>query len=298
MLGGGIKMFKPIPFKYDNELKREIDLRGLSNCTFQNYRSHLRRMSEHYCKDLPGITVDEVKNYLIYLKTVLNRRPETINLCRKAFLFYSRYVAGVNLDSYIIPAHKVFREFPDIIPLQNILDVLNNHVPLKYRAALSLCYGSGLRISEALALKPGDIDSKNMKVFVRNGKGGKPRYSILSHYSLSLLRRYWKAYRPQGACLFPRHHSQDMPMFPQHIGKLFTDAYRKAFPNCNKRITTHTLRHCFATHLLDSGADLRTIQTLLGHKSISSTALYTQLTDYHFSKLVSPADREGCDSLA
>jgi site-specific recombinase XerD len=291
-------MFKPIPFKYDDELKREIELRGFSNCTFENYRSHLRRICEHFNKDLPDVTVDEVKSYLFYLKTTLKRRPETINICRKAFLFYSRCVMGKSIEAYQIPAHKVFHEFPDIIPQQEILVVLNNHVPLKYRAVLSLCYGSGLRISEALALEVGDIDSQNMKVSVRNGKGGKSRYSILSSYSLCLLRKYWKAYRPDGPYLFFRPRSRDLPMFPQHVRKAFTDAYHNAFPNSNKRITPHTLRHCFATHLLDSGVDLRTIQALLGHKSIKSTSLYTQLTDYHFAKIISPIDGKGGDSLA
>lgn len=291
-------MFKPIPFKYDHELKREIELRGFSNCTFENYRSHLRRLCEHFNKELPDITVDEVKSYLLYLKTTLKRRPETINLCRKAFLFYRRCVMGESIDAYQIPAHKVFHKLPDIILQQEILVVLNNHVSLKYRAVLSLCYGSGLRISEALALEAGDIDSQNMKVYVRNGKGGKSRYSILSAYSLSLLRKYWKAYRPKSSYLFPKQYSPDMPMYAHNIQKAFADAYHEAFPNSNKRITPHTLRHCFATHLLDSGVDLRTIQALLGHKSIKSTSLYTQLTDYHFAKIISPIDGQGGDSLA
>lgn len=290
-------MFKAIPFKYDAELKREIELRGFSNCTFKNYRSHLRRLCEYCEKDLPDISIDEVKNYLAYLKIVLKRTPETINLCRKAFLFYSRCVMGEAIDAYTISIHKVVHKLPDILSPDEILFLLNNHMPLKYRAILSLCYGSGLRISEALSLKVEDIDSANMKVFVRYGKGGKSRYTILSAYSLACLRKYWKAFRPESSFLFPRLHSKDLPMPSQHVRESFSSAYRKAFPNSNKRITIHTLRHCFATHLLDSGADLRTIQVLLGHKSIKTTSLYTQLTDYHFAKLVSPIDKEGCDSL-
>jgi site-specific recombinase XerD len=290
-------MFQSIPFKYDSELRREIELRGLSNCTFKNYRSHLRRIALHFGKDITDICPEEVKQYLFHLKNDLHRNPQTLNMCRAAFLFFGQHVIENGVRPYMLPQHKLMHQLPDIIPQQKILAVLNSRMSLKYRAVLSLCYGSGLRISEALALRPGDIDSANMKVFVRNGKGGKSRCSILSYYSLSVLRTYWKAYRPQGDYLFPKARCKDLPMPPQHVQKAFSDAYRQAFPNDKKRITIHTLRHCFATHMLDSGTDLRTIQTLPGHKSISSTALYTQLTDYHFSKLISPADREGCDSL-
>ena len=130
-----------------------------------------------------------------------------------------------------------------------------------------------------------------MKVYVRHGKGGKVRYTILSDYSLNCLRKYWKSYRPKGPNLFPKFQNPCDAAPPQHIQKAFSDAFKKSFPHSNKRITPHTLRHCFATHLLDSGVDLRTIQVLLGHKSIQSTSIYTQLTDFHFSKLVSPLDR-------
>jgi site-specific recombinase XerD len=285
-------MFKPIPFKHDKELLREIELRGYSLNTFGNYRSHLRRLSEYFGKELAEISTDEVKNYLAHLKADLKRRPETINLCRKAFLFFKQCVLGEPVTPYALPTHKVVHKLPDILTADEVLHILNNHISLKYRAILSLCYGSGLRISEALSLEIGDIDSQNMKVFVRFGKGGKSRYTILSTYSLACLRKYWKAYRPTGTYIFSKSGSPDAPKPTQHVQEAFARAYRKAFPNSNKRITIHTLRHCFATHLLDGGTDLRTIQALLGHKSIKTTSLYTQLTDYHFSKLISPIDRD------
>jgi len=285
-------MFRAIPFQYDDELKREIDLRGFSFLTFKNYRSHLRRISDHFAKDITEVTVDEMKGYLLHLKKDLKQNPQTINVSRAAFLFFRQSVLGDNISRYSIPSHKLVHQLPDILATDKILQVLSS-LPLRHRAVLSLCYGSGLRISEALALEISDIDSKRMKVFVRNGKGGKPRYSILSAYSLSCLREYWKRFRPLGPALFPKLHSPSYtPMPPQYIQKAFSEAYNRVFPNDNKRITIHTLRHCFATHLLDSGTDLRTIQVLLGHKSIRTTSIYTQLTDYHFSKLISPIDRE------
>jgi len=283
-------MFQSIPFKYDDALKREIDLRGLSNNTFKNYRSHLRRISEYFDKDIGDVSVEEAKDYLHHLKSELHQHPQTINLCRAAFIFFHQNVLGTHFFAYTLPSHKFVYQLPDILPANDIATVLEC-LPLKHKAVLSLCYGSGLRISEALAVEIGDIDSKNMKLLVRYGKGGKSRYTILSTYSLNCLRKYWKTFRPSGANLFPKLHDPAETMAPQYIRKVFSDTYNKHFPHSGKRITIHTLRHCFATHLLDSGTDLRTIQILLGHKSIKSTSIYTQLTDYHFSKLVSPIDR-------
>jgi site-specific recombinase XerD len=289
-------MFKKIPFKYDEDLKRETDIRGLSNGTFTSYRSHLRRISEFFGKDIKEVSIDEVKVYLQRLKNELKQHPQTINVCRAAYVFFFQNVVGIHLPSYVIPKHKFVYKLPDILPKENILLVLDK-VSLRYRAILSLCYGSGLRISEAISVEIGDIDSPNMKVYIRNAKGGKSRYSILSAFSLNCLRKYWKACRPPGPMLFPRKYDQSKPLFAQHIHTAFSNAYKRQFPYCNKKITIHTLRHCFATHLLDSGVDLRVIQTLLGHKSIKTTSIYTQLTDYHFSKLVSPIDKGDGDSL-
>jgi site-specific recombinase XerD len=283
-------MFSGIPFKYDDELKREIDLRGLSTLTFKNYRSHLRRISEYFGKDLMDVTIEETKEYLYNLKSKLRQHPQTINLCRAAFIFFRHNVVGDYFPKYMLPHHKFVYQLPDILPSGSIVPILDE-LSLKHRAVLSLCYGSGLRISEALAVEVGDIDSGSMRLHVRNGKGARTRHTILSNYSLGCLRKYWIQFRPQGSKLFPLRHDPCDSMNPQHIQKAFSDIYKNRFPHCNKRITPHTLRHCFGSHLLDSGVDLRAIQALLGHKSISSTSIYTQLTDYHFSKLTSPIDR-------
>jgi site-specific recombinase XerD len=285
-------MFKPIPFKYESEFLREMELRGFSHNTVRNYWSHLMRISKYFGKDISDVSVDEMKNYLAHLKINLNLKPQTLNLYRAVFLFFHRNVLGNDIAGYMLPQHKRNNRLPDILPHDHILLVLES-LPLQYRTVLSLCYGSGLRISEALSLQTGDIDSKAMKVFVRSGKGEKSRYSILSEYSLACLRKYWKAYRPEGPCLFPKRYYPSLPKPSQNIRRAFSAAYRMAFPKSNKEITIHTLRHCFATYLLNSGTDLRTIQLLLGHKSIGTTAIYTQLTDYHFSKLISPIDRGG-----
>jgi len=283
-------MLKSIPFAYDDELKYEIDLRGLSHSTFKNYRSHLRRISEHFSKDMADISVEDAKEYIHRLKSELNQHPQTINQCRAAFIFFRQNVLGKHIPEFALPRHKFVRQLPDILPMEIIVELLDS-LTLDHRAVLSLCYGSGLRISEALALEVADIDSANMKVYVRNGKGQRARYTILSAYSLGCLREYWVTFRPKGPRIFPARRDSSKQKPTQHVQSAFSSAYKKRFPFSNKRITPHTLRHCFATHLLDGGTDLRTIQVLLGHKSIQSTSIYTQLTDFHFSKLVSPLDR-------
>jgi site-specific recombinase XerD len=275
-----------ISFQYDEALKREIDLRGLSFRTFKQYRSCLRRISTYCGKDVAEISQDEAKSFLLHLKKNLGRNAQTINLYRAAYLFFSQNILNVEAK---LPVHKVKRKLPHIIPPESIRAVIDS-LPLKYQAIFSLCYGSGLRISEATSMLTEDIDSKRMRVFVRNGKGEKERYSLLSEYSLSLLRAYYKRFRPKGAFLFPSRHDPDRAMNSPHVFSMLRDAYAKLFPDARRGITTHTLRHCFATHLLDSGVDLRTIQILLGHKSIKTTCIYTHLTDWHSAQITSPLD--------
>jgi site-specific recombinase XerD len=157
---------------------------------------------------------------------------------------------------------------------------------IKYRTILSLCYGAGLRISEVLHLKVGDIDSRRMMIRVRQGKGHKDRYVMLSAKLLELLREYWKAQRP-GTWLFPGR-GQDEPLTPSTLQRVCKWAGRDS--GLSKVVTPHTLRHSFASHLLEAGADLRTIQLLLGHNSIQTTMVYTHVSPQSILATVSPFD--------
>jgi len=157
---------------------------------------------------------------------------------------------------------------------------------LKYRAALMTCYGAGLRISEVVALKVTDIDSPRMLIRVEQGKGGKDRYALLSPRLLEVLRRYWRAARPQ-EYLFPswranRHLTADSLRTACH------DAAQQA--GLRKKLTPHTLRHCFATHLLENGTDIRIIQVLLGHSRLETTARYAHVSRHLAAGTVSPLD--------
>jgi site-specific recombinase XerD len=281
-------MSQKIAFRYDDALLREIKFRNLSMSTFKNYRSHLSKLENHWQKNVATISVEECSEYLYFLFFDRGLGGSSVNVCRAAYIFFQNAVLKQPVNLLALPKQKLTTRFPDILSSEQIFLILNS-LSLKHKTILALCYGSGLRISEALALHVSDVDSKQMKLFVRCGKGRKPRYTILSTHSLNLLREYYKKFRPGSSWLFPNKDGSKHQA-PQNTQNVFSRMFKKLNPYSEKKITTHTLRHCFATHLLDSGTDIRTIQALLGHKSIKSTCLYLHLTDHHFSQLVSPAD--------
>ena len=157
---------------------------------------------------------------------------------------------------------------------------------LKHRAILTVIYSAGLRIGEARMLKVADIDSKRMLIKINQGKGNKDRYTILARQTLMLLRQYYRAYQPQD-WLFPGVPSTN-PISDRTIGLVFKKACEKS--GIKKAVTPHSLRHSFATHLMESGVNLRYIQNLLGHQSPETTAIYTHVSHHHISKIISPID--------
>jgi site-specific recombinase XerD len=182
---------------------------------------------------------------------------------------------------------KVPVKLPSVLSASEVVAFFKHIVILKHRAALMLCYGSGLRISEAVALKVSDIDSARMLIRVEQGKGAKDRYTVLSQRVLFLLRQYWKQQRP-AHWLFPGQRN-GTHLGPATIQEICRDAAHLA--GFVKRVTPHTLRHSFATHLLENGTDTRVIQVLLGHSRIDTTARYTAVTPHTIGRVVSPLDQ-------
>jgi site-specific recombinase XerD len=290
-------MFQSIPFQHEAELQRAITLHNYSHCTFQNYKSHLRRLAEFSGVDVSLVTPEQCKDYLYHLVVIKKRSADTINMCRSAYLFFRNAILNDPVNPLFIPHFKPSHALPTILSTDEIEKLLDMVHPLKCRAILSLCYGSGLRISEAVNVRIHDIDSTKMRIFVKSGKGNKDRFTILSKHSLNLLRQCWRKYRPQGSIMFPGHNPEK-PIPVQNVQQAFKEAVVSAkLSSYGKKITTHTLRHCFATHLLDAGTSLRSIQLLLGHKTISSTSIYLHLTEQHMSDIISPIDRKDGDSL-
>ncbi|MFH1434780.1 MAG: tyrosine-type recombinase/integrase [Pseudomonadota bacterium] len=185
-----------------------------------------------------------------------------------------------------IPRRKIPQKLPEVFSQQEVEKLLQATQNQKHRVMLMTAYGAGLRVNELVHLQPDDIDSSRMMIRVRQAKGFKDRYSLLSHHLLSELRAYWVMYKPR-PWLFPGKYS-DKSMDANTIRKVYADA--KAQAGIKKQGSIHTLRHCFATHLLEAGEDLRTIQLLMGHRSIRTTSRYMQLTAKTLGKTRSPLD--------
>ena len=201
-----------------------------------------------------------------------------------------RFFFGVTLRRSEIIEHTTFlhepRKLPVVLSPGEVARLLNAAPGLKYKAALSVAYGAGLRGAEVTSLKIGDIDSKRMVIRVEQGKGRKDRYVMLSPHLLELLRAWWKVARPQG-WLFPGQNRVS-PMTTRQLNRACHAAADRA--GIDKRVSLHTLRHSFATHLLEQNIDVRVIQVLLGHAKLDSTALYTRVATKTISEVMSPLE--------
>jgi integrase/recombinase XerD len=202
-----------------------------------------------------------------------------------------RFFFRVTLKRYAIVEHTHLiyepRKLPVVLNPEEVVRLLDAAPGLKYKAALSVAYGAGLRAAEVVALKVSDIDSKRMLIRVEQGKGRKDRNVMLSPHLLEVLRAWWKAARPQG-WLFPGRDPVQ-PMTTRQLNRACHAAAHLA--EINKRVSLHTLRHSFATHLLEQNTDIRVIQVLLGHAKLENTALYTRVATKTISQVVSPLER-------
>lgn len=271
-------------------MKFEMELRGYSPQTQQHYLSHLRVLEKFACKSAPQITPDELKQFLHFrIKSRISY--SNVNISCNAFKLFFNKVLDFNWSDDVIVRPKRPKSLPHVLSKVEILSIIDHVVNLKHKVILLTTYSSGLRISETLNLRISDIDSKNMLLRVNQGKGSKDRLSVLSHENLKLLRLYWSHYRPTDL-LFPGL-VEGKPMCARNIQLAFQVAKEKV--GISKPATVHTLRHSFATHLLEGNADIRTIQVLMGHSNISTTSKYIHLSKKHLASVISPLD--GGDSV-
>jgi integrase/recombinase XerD len=214
-------------------------------------------------------------------KVSISYQNQSIN----AIKFYYERVLGGQRKVYLVERPRSEHTLPVVLSQQEIQAILKIPTNLKHRAILTTIYSAGLRVSEALNLKMSDIDSNRMQIRVEQAKGKKDRYTLLSPKTLELLRSYYIAYKP-ATWLFEGASGQKYS--DRSIQFILKDAVTKA--GIQKRVTVHTLRHSFATHLLENGTDLRYIQSLLGHESSRTTEIYTHVTTRGFDKIKSPLD--------
>lgn len=270
---------------YIEKMKFEMELRGFSKNTMTAYSSHANMLLRYFKKPADQITPDEIKRYLYHrIKTGISY--SNIDITCNAFKLLFNAVLKRNWSDDVIVRPKKLKKLPPVLSRDEVLAILNNIENIKHRTVLLTAYSSGLRLSEVLNLRLEDIDSKSKTIKVCGGKGGKDRFTILGDENLSALRQYWKLYRPKDL-LFPGL-IDGQPIAKRNIQVVFKQAKEKT--GITKPATVHTLRHSFATHLLENNTDLRTIQILLGHANINTTCIYLHLSKHRISLVKSPLD--------
>jgi integrase/recombinase XerD len=268
----------------------DMQLRNLAPETQRNYIHHVAGFAKYFGKSRELLDLEAVRQYQLYLLNERKLSPETINQYISAIQFLYLTTLEMPWTTEYFPRVRRAYKLPVVISQEEVLAFFD-HVPsLKYRAALMIAYGAGLRVSEVVALQVADIDSQRMLLRVQQGKGQKDRYAMLSPRLLDVLRRYFRAIRPPGDYLFPSWR-KDHHLSTESLQLACREAALRA--GIRKRVTVHTLRHSFATHLLENGTDIRIIQVLLGHSQIDTTARYAAVSPQVVAATVSPLDAMG-----
>ena len=264
-----------------------LKLKGYSNSTIKTYQNEFAQfLAALKNNPVDNCDAQKVRSYMLYCYEHLKLTENTLHSRLNALKFYFEQVLCREKFFVNIPRPKKHLQLPKVIhqsDLKKMFDVTTN---LKHNTILKLCYGMGLRLSEIVNLKVRDIDSKNMQVFIERSKGKKDRYVNLPQSILEQMRVYYKTYRPK-LYLF---EGQDGGQYSvRSTQQIFKNALKKA--GINKRVGIHSLRHSYATHLLEQGTDIRFIQELLGHKDLKTTLIYTEVTNSSIRKIVSPLDK-------
>lgn len=265
----------------------DMSLRNFSPETQRSYIHYLVGFAKYFDESPSDLDPEAIREYQLYLKDVRLMSPQSINCFTAAAKFLYQETLELPWSNAHFKRQRTPNSLPVVLSKEEVERFFEPIGILKHRAALMVCYGSGLRISEAAKLKVSDIDSKRMLLRVVRGKGAKDRYSVLSQRLLEVLRVYWKQQKPTDY-LFPGRKPGT------HIGEAtLQQVCRDAafLSGIQKRVTAHTLRHSFATHLLENGEDIRVIQVLLGHKRIDTTARYTHVSPTAISATASPLDQ-------
>ena len=265
---------------------RDLQSRRLADRTQEVYVQSVAGLARYYKQSPDQIDDQKVQDYLLHLLHERNLAWSTCDLYAAGIAFFYRVTLNRPASQFILPPRRHAQRLPEILSAQELERLFAAALNLKHRVMLMTAYGGGLRLSEVLHLQVKDIDSQRMMIRVQQGKGNKDRYTLLSQRLLLELRAYWKLSRP-APWLFPGQDPQK-PLCRKTLHRIYTDAKHKAA--IHKHGGMHTLRHCFATHLLEAGADLRTIQILMGHRHIQSTTRYLQLVDHKRQGTASPLD--------
>jgi integrase/recombinase XerD len=269
--------------------RRMIDamtVRGFSPRTHESYIAAVRGLAKHYRRSPDELSVQEVEAYLVHLVTKRGLSASTCNVAANAFKFLYHVTLGRDAVAFDVPAPKQPQRLPEILSREEVARLIEAPANPKHRLLLATIYAAGLRVSEAVRLRVTDVDRERMTLRVEQGKGRKDRVLPLSRKLLGRFATYWTK-EPPRVWLFPARRSN------RHVDvtvaqKVFTTA--KLRTGIQKRCGIHGLRHAFATHLIESGADIPTVQRLLGHRSVSTTMRYFHLSQARLAAIRSPFD--------
>jgi len=265
----------------------DMQVRNLALNTQTSYVQQVSLFARHFDKSPEQLGPEDIRAYQVYLTNERKLAPSSILIAVAALRFLCKVSMKKDWTfNDVIPAPKKPQTLPVVLSPEEVLQFLSCVSSTKHRAILTACYAAGLRISEAIHLKPTDIDSQRMVIRVEQGKGQKDRYVMLSPKLLETLRSYWRAVRPKG-WLFEGDVS-GQPINRSSVELACQKARRLS--RIRKPITPHSLRHGFAVHLLESGTDVRTIQLLLGHRSLATTARYLRIATSKVCSTSSPLD--------
>jgi site-specific recombinase XerD len=272
-------------------INEQLKLKGYSFKTRDTYINQIRKFSSFVDKDLNEVSEQDIRNYILFL---LDERKASHSYANQAIsaikiLFNEIFKQGLTIDT--IPRPKKEKKLPNVLSAEEVKRVLAALDNEKHKTILFLVYSAGLRVGEVVRLKPEDIDSKRMLIHIVQGKGRKDRYTLLSEIALNQLRKYYYMYKPE-IWLFPGQNKKEF-LTERTVERIFEKAC--AIAKINKKASVHTLRHSFATHLLEGGTDLRFIQELLGHSSSKTTEIYTHVTQKSIANIQSPLDKLGSD---
>jgi len=266
----------------------DMQLRRFAELTKKAYVNAVYGIAKYFRISPDLITAKQLQEYILHLMNDRKLVWTSINQITAALRFFFTTTIDRPDLSVSIPPRKTPKHLPQILSRDELLALFTSLRNQKHRTLLMTAYATGLRLYEMTNLKVTDVDSSRMMIRVEQGKGNKDRYTILSPLLLKELRSYWLKYRPH-PWLFPSTHSNKMNRYTAQL--IFKKAQRLA--RIKKNVSFHTLRHCFATHLLEAGVDLRTIQIIMGHVSIKSTALYLHVAKKHIGATKSPLDLLG-----
>jgi len=267
---------------------RAMDLKDLSKHTQRTYLAAVTGLAKHHRQSPDKLTQEMIEDYLLYLKNVKGNAPNTRGTVLTGLRFFFGHVAQKEIPIDHSACRKV-RKLPTVLVQEDIWKIISAPENLKHRLILMATYSAGLRASEVRALKPEHIDSQRMLIKVESGKGSKDRYSLLSKTLLAELRNYYRKHRPK-TYLFPSSFKKNTikTLSYEAVRCIYEKARKKA--GVKKGPGIHTLRHSFATHLLEAGYDIRKIQVLMGHTKLSTTMIYLHVSRKTLSKISSPMD--------